>query len=169
LHGGEDPDNRGDFPGGFVVDAAQGHANAFVATGRTPEQEMLHWLTRLSAVRREHPALQCGAEQVLARDADSIAYERDAAHGVDCGTSQNRVVIAIHRGTQSAVLNVSTAQTWLAGCKLAPLEFAAKESSATFIGDTLNLRLQPQRCIHRILPLAKSNRDDDFTVVDLRP
>jgi glycosidase len=144
MHGGEDPDNRRDFPGGFGGNTTEDHANAFVAAGRTPEQEqMLRWMTGLSKVRREHPALQCGAEQVLASDADSIVYERDAAHGVGCGTSNNRALIAIHRGTKPAIVKMSIAQTWLAGCKLAPPEFAAKESSATILGDTLSLQLQP--------------------------
>src|SRR5258708_9728735 len=35
MRGGDDPDNRRDFPGGFPADAH----NAFEAAGRTPEEE----------------------------------------------------------------------------------------------------------------------------------
>jgi glycosidase len=143
MHGGEDPDNRRDFPGGFVSTNGD-TADAFVASGRTPEQEqMVRWMTGLSTVRREHAALGCGAEQVLASDADSIVYERDTAHGVHCGASSSRVLIAIHRGTKPATLNVPIAQTWLAGCQLAAPEFAATGTTATLQGNTLKLQLQP--------------------------
>ena len=53
LPGGNDPDNRRDFPGGWAADAR----NAFQSAGRTPEEQSvwshLQKLLRLRAARRE--------------------------------------------------------------------------------------------------------------------
>jgi neopullulanase len=57
ITGGGDPDNRHDFPGGFPGD----HRNAFLESGRTPdEQELFAHIQRLLALRRDHPALRRG-------------------------------------------------------------------------------------------------------------
>src|SRR5205085_4285912 len=55
LAGGEDPDNRHDFPGGFPND----RRNAF--RERTPgEERMFEWTRDWIALRRNHPALRRG-------------------------------------------------------------------------------------------------------------
>jgi neopullulanase len=57
MTGGGDPDNRHDFPGGFPDD----EQNAFVESGRTPEQqELFARVQRLLALRRDHAALRRG-------------------------------------------------------------------------------------------------------------
>jgi neopullulanase len=57
MTGGDDPDNRRDFPGGFPGDPR----NAFLESGRTrQEQELFAHVQRLLALRREHPALRRG-------------------------------------------------------------------------------------------------------------
>ncbi|HKQ99471.1 MAG TPA: alpha-amylase family glycosyl hydrolase, partial [Pyrinomonadaceae bacterium] len=54
MQGGEDPDNRRDFPGGFPGDSR----NAFTKAGRTiDEQRMFEWTRDWIHLRREHPAL----------------------------------------------------------------------------------------------------------------
>lgn len=54
MHGGGDPDNRRDFPGGWPGDAR----NAFVASGRTPEEEeIFERVQRLVELRKTNPAL----------------------------------------------------------------------------------------------------------------
>jgi hypothetical protein len=63
YHDGEDSGNPRGFPGGFSGDAA----NAFMASGKIPEQQqMFAWVTRVTALRRAHPAIAYGAMQVLA-------------------------------------------------------------------------------------------------------
>ncbi len=145
MHGWDDPDNRRDFPGGFAGAAGSAGApnNAFTEAGRTAEQrEMFDWVSLLGRVRREHPALQCGAEQVLASGADWMVTLRDAGRAAECGGSKERVLVAIHRGYQAAELTVPVAQTWMAGCRLDAPEVGGKASTAVLDGETLNLKLQ---------------------------
>jgi glycosidase len=55
MAGGEDPDNRRDFPGGWKEDSR----NAFEETGRTAqEQEIFRHVQRLLALRAKTPALR---------------------------------------------------------------------------------------------------------------
>ena len=66
MQGGEDPDNRRDFPGGFPGDPR----NAFTAEGRTPEeQEIFSHVQALLRLRREHSALRGGRHWHVAWDA----------------------------------------------------------------------------------------------------
>jgi glycosidase len=77
MKGGDDPDNRRDFPGGFPGNAQ----DAFAQAGRTAEQQAeFAWIAGLTRLRREHAALQCGGEQVLAANADWLVTLRDAGH-----------------------------------------------------------------------------------------
>ncbi|HEV7377272.1 MAG TPA: alpha-amylase family glycosyl hydrolase [Pyrinomonadaceae bacterium] len=73
LAGGEDPDNRRDFPGGFPGD----HRNAFTKGGRTPEeQRMLAWTRDWIRLRREHPAIRRGQTIDLVYDDDIYVFAR---------------------------------------------------------------------------------------------
>jgi glycosidase len=73
MLGGDDPDNRRDFPGGFPNDAR----NAFEKATRTPtEQRMYAWTRDLLRLRREHTALRRGALIDLFFDDDVYAYAR---------------------------------------------------------------------------------------------
>ena len=86
MRGGDDPDNRRDFPGGFPRD----ERNAFAREGRTPEeQRMFEWTRALLRLRREHTALRRGALLDLSFDEDSYAYARR-------DTSET-VVVALNR------------------------------------------------------------------------
>ncbi len=58
MPGGDDPDNRRDFPGGFPGDSR----NAFTSEGRTPdEQEVFEHLRRLARIRAELEPLRRGS------------------------------------------------------------------------------------------------------------
>ena len=60
MPGGEDPDNRRDFPGGFP---GYQH-NAFTQAGRTSEeQDVYSHVKGLLQLRREHPALRVGEQK----------------------------------------------------------------------------------------------------------
>ena len=122
MKGGEDPDNRRDFPGGFPGDAK----DAFTRAGRTAEQEAeFGWVAGLTKLRREHGALECGGEQVLAANADWLVTVRDAGHqrperceGKSVEMPEERVIVALHRGGGAASLDVVTKQTWADGCRV---------------------------------------------------
>jgi glycosidase len=75
MEGGEDPDNRRDFPGGFPGDAR----DAFRAEGRTErERRAFDWVRAWLRLRREHPAMRRGALVDLAADDESYAFARRA-------------------------------------------------------------------------------------------
>ena len=144
MHGGEDPDNRRDFPGGFPGDTG----GAFVAAGRTPvQQEMVAWVSALAMLRRTHPALICGGQQVLASDNDWLVSVRDAGHaaGGDCGpgvTGGDMVLTALYRGPSAAALTVPLQQTWMSACGVLQPAVAAGNSSAAIQGGDLILRAE---------------------------
>jgi glycosidase len=86
MEGGDDPDNRRDFPGGFPNDVR----SAFDKAGRTPtEQRMFEWTRDVLRLRREHSAIRRGALIDLSFDEDSYAYARRDA--------SETIVIAINR------------------------------------------------------------------------
>ncbi|HEV2575641.1 MAG TPA: alpha-amylase family glycosyl hydrolase [Acidobacteriaceae bacterium] len=122
MKGGSDPDNRRDFPGGFPG-ASQ---DAFTQAGRTPEEQTeFSWIGALTKLRRDYAALACGGEQVLAADNDWLVTLRDMQHNpaerceAKSGAHPHeRVIVALHRGTGAAALDVPTAKTWAEGCRL---------------------------------------------------
>jgi len=141
MPGGGDPENRQEFPGGFP-----GAASAFVASGRTPvQQETFDWVAKLTAVRRKHDALGCGAEQVLASNDDWMVTLRDAGKADGCGASGERVLVAIHRGGKNggvaaATLDVKLGMTWMEGCRLGAAEIQSGGATAGVEGDLLHLK-----------------------------
>ena len=77
MSSGNNPDNRSDFPGGFPGDTN----NAFIATGRSPQQEAMHaWVQGLLDLRAHHDALQTGAQQDLLADDTGFVFARIAGH-----------------------------------------------------------------------------------------
>lgn len=74
MDGGDDPDNRRDFPGGFPGDPR----NAFTAAGRTPEQQdVFAYVQSLLTLRREHPALRTGKQWHIGWDETYYAFVRE--------------------------------------------------------------------------------------------
>ena len=138
MHGGDDPDNRRDFPGGFPAEVG----NALVAAGRTPvQQEMVTWVSTLAALRRAHPALTCGAEQVLASDNDWLITVRDAgrAEDRDCNSAKDTLLTVLYRGTGSGALTVPLQQTWMSACGDLRPEVAWGDPSVRITGSDLVL------------------------------
>ena len=73
MTGGNDPDNRRDFPGGFPGDPR----NAFTAAGRTPgQQAIFSHVRQLLRLRRENPALRHGQLWDIAWNRNCFAYAR---------------------------------------------------------------------------------------------
>ena len=115
MAGGEDPDNRRDFPGGFPGDPS----NAFLSTGRTPVQASTHdWVAALGSLRGRTTALQAGAQQTVLATDSTFAYVRispDAATA--CGHAGQSVLIAVNRNPAPQALRIPVDGTTLAGCK----------------------------------------------------
>ena len=114
MQGGEDPDNRRDFPGGFPGDPA----NAFVASGRTPmQQEVFAWTSELLAFRAHHPLLQAGQLQTIYADDTAIAYLRTpSSEGCNTTNSGERYLVVVNNAEMPRHFNLQTEATALAGC-----------------------------------------------------
>ncbi|MGA8763279.1 MAG: alpha-amylase family glycosyl hydrolase [Candidatus Sulfotelmatobacter sp.] len=78
MPGGDDPDNRRDFPGGFPGDKR----DAFTSEGRTSaEQSVFTHVRDLLRMRHEHPALRGGELVHFFGDDQVLAYIRQYAGG----------------------------------------------------------------------------------------
>jgi len=74
MSGGDDPDNRHDFPGGFPGDKG----NAFTAAGRTPEQQdVFNYVHALLELRKNHPVLRNGKQWHIGWDDTYYAFLRE--------------------------------------------------------------------------------------------
>ncbi len=111
------------------------------------QQETFDWVAKLNVLRRKHDALGCGAEQVLASNQDWIVSLRDAGKAGEgtCGASDERVLVAIHRGGKSegtapATLDVKLGMTWMEGCRLGAAEMQSGGATAAVQGDMLHLQ-----------------------------
>ena len=94
LPGGNDPDNRRDFPGGFAGDAR----NAFEARGRTAEQQAV-WthVQRLLRLRAERSELRRGDTEHLHAGEQTFVYRR------------GRTVVALNNDTKPAEVRLPAA------------------------------------------------------------
>ena len=146
MTGGGDPNNRRDFPGGFPAAAsspaspeAQGE-NAFAPAGRTSAQQAAYsGIQQLAALRRAHPTLACGAEQVLASGPDLLVYARYGSSGCGepaTGSLPEHLLVVLQRGIATPI-HLDLGNTALAG--LAPGTPLAGAASITRQGDQFTL------------------------------
>ncbi|HUO60245.1 MAG TPA: alpha-amylase family glycosyl hydrolase [Candidatus Acidoferrales bacterium] len=106
MPGGNDPDDRHDFPGGWQSDPR----NAFTREGRTPaEQEMFTHLQSLIKLRREHTALRDGRQWDLATGEHTYAFLRDDAN--------EQLIVVFNGDSQAQTVRVAVEDTPLAGAK----------------------------------------------------
>jgi neopullulanase len=106
LPGGEDPDNRRDFPGGFPGDTN----NAFTQAGRTPEQQDIFAHTQiLVKLRQQHPALRTGKQEHVAVGDRYYAFTRQ--------TEGDRLLIIFYNAATPETLNVDLAGTSISDVK----------------------------------------------------
>jgi glycosidase len=136
MRGGEDPDNRHDFPGGF----GNTSNNAFTASGRLPEQQQTYTaLQTLLALRRAHPALQSGDEQILHADQSVMAYVRT----IKTPTGQKQqVLVAVNKADRPEDIVINIDETVLEGAQHANT-LLGSTNSASFGSHTLTLHLAP--------------------------
>lgn len=111
MTGGDDPDNRRDFPGGFQGDAH----NSFIPSGRTEDEKQMHdWVSSLLQLRAHTAALKGGVQQTLASDTHTVAYVRAINNSDACGSE--RVVVALNNDDVAHSVVVPTEQSLVAGC-----------------------------------------------------
>ena len=144
MAGGEDPDNRHDFPGGF----GQGQhgtnpPSAFTAATRTPtQQELFAWTAGLLGFRAAHAEFATGIEQNLAADADSFAFVRSpAATGCAPDHGSERILIVVNKSATAKPLTLPTSGTALEGCTQFATTTAAPGPAPTLASGSLNLRI----------------------------
>jgi neopullulanase len=100
MMGGGDPDNRRDFPGGWIGDSN----DAFTQSGRTREQqEIFSYVQSLLRLRREHLALRTGKLWHLSSDESSYVFVRES--------EEERIVVAFNNAGQSRELHIPLADT----------------------------------------------------------
>ena len=100
MPGGGDPDNRRDFPGGWIGDAN----DVFAESGRTRgQQEIFSYVQSLLRLRRDHAALRTGQLWHLASDESSYVFVRES--------EEERVVVAFNNADQQREIRVPLADT----------------------------------------------------------
>jgi len=124
MEGGDDPDNRRDFPGGWAGDAR----SAFERSGRTErEQRMYEWTRDWLRLRREHAPLRHGRLIDLFFDEDAYAFARQ--------TAGETLILAFNRAAAPKKINAPAAFAGLAeGAKLKPL-LVAKDGGSVARGE----------------------------------
>jgi neopullulanase len=129
MPGGEDPDNRRDFPGGFPGDPR----DAFTAGGRTPvEQAVFEHIRRLARLRKDEAPLRRGRLVQLLAEEKAYVYAR-----VHEGRA---AVVAFNSAADPLVAEVDAAPAALAaGTRLADALGAG--ATATIDGGRLHIRV----------------------------
>jgi glycosidase len=131
MPGGGDPDNRRDFPGGWIGDTN----DAFAETGRTREQqEIFSYVQWLLKLRREHPALRSGQLWHLASDESSYVFVRES--------EEERVVVAFNNAGQPKELRVPLADTPVQ--RAAAIGLLLGEARAALAGGEIRMTMPAQ-------------------------
>lgn len=131
MPGGGDPDNRRDFPGGWIGDSN----DAFTASGRTREQqEVFSYVQSLLKLRREHPALRGGRLWHLASDESSYIFLRES--------EEERLVVAFNKADQPRELRIPATET--PAQKAADLTSIFGEAKAEFTGKEIRMTMPAQ-------------------------
>jgi glycosidase len=121
MDGGDDPDNRHDFPGGFPGDAQ----NAFTAAGRSSEQQQVFThVQQLARLHKEHVALQQGELVTLASADNYYAFLRSKGY--------DRLLVVFNASPSEQEITLNRVDT--------PID---KITSATAVLDANALQLKP--------------------------
>ena len=131
MPGGDDPDNRRDFPGGFPGDPA----NAFTKAGRTPDQqEVFAYVQSLLALRQAHPALRSGKQWHIGWDESYYAFVRELP--------SEKLFVVYNNTAKSRELKVPIGDTSMQEARR--LEPVFGNVAAELSGDEVRLTLPPQ-------------------------
>jgi neopullulanase len=141
MQGGEDPDNRRNFPGGF------GDSGAFTPVGRTAEQEeMFSWVKSLLKLRASLPELSGGEEQVLQAKGGTMLFVRGNNLTKGCTTGAPRVLVVVNAGFTAEKVEMQTESTALAGC-LNSKSIFGDDASPTLNDRMLRLNIGAKRIV----------------------
>lgn len=117
MPGGDDPDNRRDFPGGFPGDTR----NAFTPAGRTAEEQAVFVHTQsLLALRREHASLTRGTLHHISVAQDHYAFVRE--------NGNDRLLIVFNSSANPQQLSLDLAETPLENATALEPLFNASEA-----------------------------------------
>jgi glycosidase len=131
MAGGSDPDNRRDFPGGWIGDAN----DAFTKTGRTREQqEIFSYVQSILKLRREHAALRTGQLWHLASDENCYVFARE--------TEEERLVVAFNNAGQVKELRIALGDT--PAQRASAVELLSGEAKAELARGEIRLTLPGQ-------------------------
>jgi glycosidase len=143
MPGGEDPDNRRDFPGGFPPYGSNAVPSAFTAATRTPDQQSTFtWTAALFATRKSHPALQGSPQQDLFADETAFVFLRTAnLGGCTPGHTPEAVLVALNKNSGPRTLTLPIADTALAGCSQFQPLAPADSGTASVVNGAVQLNL----------------------------
>jgi len=131
MPGGGDPDNRRDFPGGWIGDAN----DAFTQSGRTREQqEIFSYVQELLRIRGEHAALRGGRLWHLDSDETAYVFARES--------EEERIVVAFNNAGTTRELRLSLNGTPLQ--KVEGLSLLHGGAKAEFLGSELHISMPAQ-------------------------
>jgi neopullulanase len=143
MSGGDDPDNRRDFPGGFPSPDRPLDFDAFKGIGGTPLQRSINeWVRKVLAVRSHVPELRDGEQQIEQSDDDTITYVRGNALQSGCARSRPRVLVTVNRSTEARQVVLQQAESAIADCHAA--ETLLGISSVEISPAKLMLTVQPE-------------------------
>jgi len=142
MSGGDDPDNRHDFPGGFAKDPR----NAFTKAGRTAqEQDLFAWTSGLLALRAAHPELQTGIEHNLFADADSFVFVRATADAACSPDHSNlRLLTVVNKAQTINHVELPVTESALAGCTQFGVLSPSTGAVPTLNNGKLHIEEQPE-------------------------
>jgi glycosidase len=131
MAGDGDPDNRRDFPGGWIGDAN----DAFTQAGRTGgQQEIFSYVQSLLRLRRQHAALRSGQLWHLASDESSYVFVRES--------DEERLVVAFNNTDQPRELRIPLGDTPAQGA--AAIELVFGEAKAEVAGREIHITMPAQ-------------------------
>ena len=100
MPGGDDPDNRRDFPGGFPGDPQ----TAFTVAGRSAEQQdVFAHLQSLLALRNSHPALRTGKQWHIGWGDNYYAFLRELP--------EEKLLVIYNNAAETRELNIPVEDT----------------------------------------------------------
>jgi neopullulanase len=131
MPGGDDPDNRRDFPGGFPGDPH----NAFTASGRTTEQQdVFAYVQSLLTLRKNHAALRTGKQWHIGWDENYYAFVRES--------SEEKLLVVYNNASNPAELNIPVENTLLETAQ--QLQAIFGNASAEIVNRKVHLSLPGQ-------------------------
>jgi glycosidase len=131
MPGGGDPDNRRDFPGGWIGDSS----DAFSQSGRTREQqEIFSYVRALLDVRRGHEALRGGRLWHLASDESSYVYLRES--------EEEQIAVAFNNSDKPRELRIPLSGT--PAEKMAGIALLFGDANAELSGHEIHLTMPAQ-------------------------